>query len=87
MRSKWPPWTRKWTTFAKYDSGAKARVYRMSIKLLAKDLYRLQQEVDRLEAALAEATFDERIALEEKLRIARAQKAQLRRVLDGKLER
>ncbi|MEJ2156566.1 MAG: hypothetical protein P8X96_14600 [Desulfobacteraceae bacterium] len=59
----------------------------MSIKLLAKDLYRLQQEVDRLEAALAAATLDERVGLEEKLRVARAQKAQLRRVLDGRLER
>jgi hypothetical protein len=59
----------------------------MSIKMLAKDLYRLQKEVDRIEAALAAATIDERVGLEEKLRKARAQRAQLRRALDGKLER
>ncbi len=59
----------------------------MSIKLLAKDLYRLQKEVDRIEAALAAATIDERVGLEEKLRRARAQRAQLRRALDGELQR
>jgi len=59
----------------------------MSIKMLAKDLYRLQKEVERIEAALAAATIDERIGLEEELRKARAQRAQLRRALDGKLQR
>jgi hypothetical protein len=59
----------------------------MSIKMLAKDLYRLQKEVDRIEQALIAATIDERVGLEEKLRKARAQRAQLRRALDGKLER
>jgi hypothetical protein len=59
----------------------------MSIKMLAKDLYRLQKEVDRIEAALVGATIDERVGLEEKLRKARAQRALLRRALDGKLER
>lgn len=59
----------------------------MSIKMLAKDLYRLQKEVDRIEQALAAATIDERVGLEEKLRKARAQRAQLRRALDGKLQR
>ena len=59
----------------------------MSIKLLAKDLYRLQKEVGRLEAKLAVASVNDRIDLEEKLRIARAQRAQLRRALDGKLQR
>ena len=59
----------------------------MSIKMLAKDLYRLQKEVERIEAALAAATIDERIGLEEELRKARAQRAQLRGALDGKLKR
>jgi hypothetical protein len=59
----------------------------MSIKMLAKDLYRLQKEVDRIEQALIAATIDERVGLEEKLRKARAQRAQLRQALDGKLER
>lgn len=59
----------------------------MSIKLLAKDLYHLQKEVDRLEEELSAATLDDRAVVEEKLRKARAQRAQLRRALDGKLQR
>jgi len=59
----------------------------MSIKMLAKDLYRLQKEVDRIETALVAATIDERVGLEEKLRKARAQRELLRRALDGKLQR
>ncbi len=59
----------------------------MSIKLLAKDLYSLQKEVDRLEAEMAAAPITERTRLEEQLRIVRAQREQLRRALDGKLQR
>lgn len=59
----------------------------MSIKLLAKDLYHLQKEVYRLEEELSAATLNDRAAVEEKLRKARAQRAQLRRALDGKLQR
>lgn len=59
----------------------------MSIKLLAKDLYRLQKEVARLEAELAAAPMTERTHLETLLRNARAQREQLRRALDGKLQR
>ncbi len=59
----------------------------MSIKLLAKDLYSLQKEVDRLEAEMAAAPITERTQLEEQLRVVRAQRAQLRRALDGKLQR
>jgi len=55
----------------------------MSIQLLAKDLYRLIKEVERLEAALAAAPPDERAALQQRLNIARAEKSQLRRALDG----
>ena len=59
----------------------------MSIKLLAKELYRLQKEVDRLEAEMAAVPMMERTRLEEQLRIAKAQREQLRRALDGKLQR
>jgi len=55
----------------------------MSIQLLAKDLYRLIQEVETLEAALAEAQTDKRPALQQRLNTARAEKEQLRRALDG----
>ncbi len=59
----------------------------MSIKLLAKDLYRLQKEVDRLEAKMAAAPMTERTPLEERLRVVRAERERLRRALDGKLQR
>lgn len=55
----------------------------MSIQLLAKDLYRLIQEVETLEAALAAAPPAERPALQERLRTARAEKEQLRSALEG----
>jgi hypothetical protein len=55
----------------------------MSIRLLARDLYRVQQEVDRIERALQEAPFDRRSGLEDKLRQARAERARLRRVMEG----
>ncbi len=59
----------------------------MSIKLLAKDLYRIQKEVERLEAELAGASMDDRNRLETLLRKANAQRTLLRRALDGKLQR
>lgn len=56
----------------------------MSIRLLARDLYRLQQRVDRLETELANASSpDRREDLQAQLRAARAERNQLRRVLDG----
>lgn len=59
----------------------------MSIKLLAKDLYRLQKEVERLEAQLETAPLNERIQLEALLRNTKAERTRLRRALDGKLHR
>lgn len=55
----------------------------MSIRLLAKDLYRLRQEVEKLESALEETPFDRREPIEERLRAARAERDRLRRFLDG----
>lgn len=59
----------------------------MSIKLLAKDLYRFQKEVERLEMDLAEAPLEKRAAIEDKLRKAKAEKDNLQRALDGQLQR
>jgi hypothetical protein len=59
----------------------------MSIKLLARDLYRLQKEVERLEERLAAARLEERIRIEEALRKARAERDQMRRALDGQIGR
>lgn len=55
----------------------------MSIRLLAQELYRVQQEVERLAQALREAPLDRRVDLEDKLRRARAERERLRRIMDG----
>ena len=59
----------------------------MSIRLLAKDLYRLQKEVEALEKKLQEASYDRKTHLEEQLRTAKAEKERLRRMLDGQIDR
>jgi hypothetical protein len=59
----------------------------MSIKLIARDLYRCRKQVEQLEAALAEASNDEKAKLEEKLREAQSDRAFLRKALDGQIGR
>ncbi|MGD9054726.1 MAG: hypothetical protein PVG40_02350 [Desulfobacterales bacterium] len=59
----------------------------MPIRGIAKDLYRLQQAVDALEKKLASAPLDERADIERQLQKARAEHLQLRRILDGQLDR
>ncbi len=59
----------------------------MSIRLLAKDLYRLHREVERLKKQLQQAPPHKKAMLEESLRRARAEKEELRRILDGQLDR
>jgi hypothetical protein len=55
----------------------------MSIRLLAQDLYRLQQDVANLEKKLEDAPFDQQEDLQTRLRAARAERDHLRRFLDG----
>jgi hypothetical protein len=59
----------------------------MSIKLLARDLYHLQKEVECLEERLAVAPMEERSRIEEALRKVKAEKNQVRRALDGQIGR
>jgi hypothetical protein len=59
----------------------------MSIRLLARDLYRCQQKVGELEKAMASAAPENKRLLEEQLRRARAERDQLRRMLDGQIGR
>lgn len=59
----------------------------MSIRLLARDLYRLQKEVELLEDELATAPMDKKVAIEAKLRKKRAERNHMRGALDGQLER
>lgn len=55
----------------------------MSIRLLAKDLYRLQQQIDKLTKEMEGTPFDQREHLQARLRVVRAERDHLRRVLDG----
>jgi hypothetical protein len=55
----------------------------MSIRLLARDLYRLCQKVEQLEQDLAGAAADRQEKLLAQLREARAERDRLRAVLDG----
>ncbi|WP_319409987.1 hypothetical protein [uncultured Desulfosarcina sp.] len=59
----------------------------MSLQLIARDLYRFQQAVDRLEKELADAPPAGRDALKLKLARAKAERDQIRRMLDGRLDR
>jgi hypothetical protein len=59
----------------------------VSLKLLARDLYRCQREVERLECALESAPPETKRTIEEALRRARAERNQMRRVLDGQIGR
>jgi len=55
----------------------------MSIRLIAKALYQLQQEVEKLEREIEAAPYERRAALTEALRKARAEKDRMARVLEG----
>ncbi len=58
----------------------------MSIRMIAKELYHLQREVEKLEAEIESAPSherEEREAIEERLRIARAERDRMRKILDG----
>ena len=59
----------------------------MSIRLIARDLYRLQQAVDRLEKKLAGAPSYQRDLLKRELDRARSERDQVKRMLDGRLDR
>ncbi|MBW1721769.1 MAG: hypothetical protein JRH13_05100 [Deltaproteobacteria bacterium] len=56
------------------------------LKNIARELYRLSQEVDRLESLLKTASPDEKERIEDQLRKARAEKDRIRKILDGHKE-
>lgn len=58
----------------------------MSIRMIAQDLYRLEQEVSRLKARLEKASESERPEVEELLRKARAERKRMRDILEGAKE-
>ena len=55
----------------------------MSIRLLAKDLYRMVQAVEKYEKQLACAPWDHQAELLDHLRKAKAERDRLRKLLDG----
>jgi chromosome segregation ATPase len=58
----------------------------MSIRMIAKDLYRLQQEVEQLEQELRAAQPGNKGELEQQLRRARAERDRLRGMLEANKE-
>ena len=58
----------------------------MSIRLLAKDLYRIHRDVENLERELESAPWDQRAPIEAKLREAKAEHSRLRAALDGQID-
>ena len=59
----------------------------MSLRLIARDLYRLQQAVDRLEKELAQAPPTRQDEIKRKIARAKSERDQVRRMLDGRLDR
>ncbi len=59
----------------------------MTIRGIAKDLYRLQQEVARLQKQLESASRAKQTDMEHQLRKVKAEHDRLRRILDGQLDR
>jgi hypothetical protein len=58
----------------------------MSIRMIARDLYRLQQEVDRLESQSRVCSPEKREELEDPLRKAKAERDRVKRLLEGSKE-
>ncbi len=59
----------------------------MSIRLIAKELYQLQQKVEVIEKEMEGAPFGKRVALEKRLQQARKEVQQMRKILDGRIDR
>jgi hypothetical protein len=51
--------------------------------MIAKELYHLQQEVEKLEAEIESASPNEREALRERLRKLKPERDRMRKMLDG----
>ena len=58
----------------------------MTIRLIAKDLYGLQQEVEKLEEEVNQAPPEKKEELKDRLRKLRAERDRIRRILDGAKE-
>jgi peptidoglycan hydrolase CwlO-like protein len=54
--------------------------------MIARDLYRLQQEVDRLESQLRACAQEKRGELEDQLRKSKAERDRVKRMIEGSKE-
>ena len=59
----------------------------MTIRLIARELYQLKQKVEALEEEMETAPYDKRTGLERKLQQARGEVQQIRKILDGRIDR
>lgn len=58
----------------------------MSIRLIARDLYRLIRKVSELEKQIDDAPIERRAAMADELRKTKVERDRLRRALDGSKE-
>ncbi len=58
----------------------------MSIRLIARELYGLQQEVERLEQQIESSSPEKKEELKDSLRKVRAEQRRMRKILDGAKE-
>lgn len=58
----------------------------MSLRLVARDLYRAIKEVEKLEKKIADTPYEKREGLENMLRKAKAEERQIRGMLEAKKE-
>ncbi|MBU3937558.1 MAG: hypothetical protein KKD53_08490 [Proteobacteria bacterium] len=56
----------------------------MSLRDLARELYRAQQQVERLEKLLSAATPEQEVAIRQELQDALAERRQLQKMIDGR---
>ncbi len=59
----------------------------MSIRMIARELYKLRQAVEALEKEMEKAPMDKRVELDKKLQKARGAWQQMRNTLDGRIDR
>jgi hypothetical protein len=59
----------------------------MSLQLIARDLYRLHQQVEQLQKQLATTPPAQRDAIRKKLIRAQVERDEVKRMLDGRLDR
>lgn len=62
-------------------------LFAMSIRLIARELYKLRQEVEALKEALESAPYNQRVKLDIQLQKARGEMQQMRKILDGRIDR